>query len=373
MFGYMIMIPFNDLSRTETVSENFFEGLKEIIRSGLYLSGTHTKNFENSLSDYLNVPYVKALSSGTSALVLALKSLSISENSDVLITANSGAYSRIAVEIVNLNPVYVDVELDGLLTVKALEKAATKNAKALIVTHLYGQVGEIDEIYQFCKKNEIYLIEDCAQALGAKRNGRFAGSWGDVSAFSFYPTKNLGAMGDAGAIATSSHSLHEKIQKLSQYGWGSKYSIEVKGGENSRIDEIQAFILSQRLPDLDTHNQRRRTIWRRYKQAFEGSTYRLIGSPTESFVAHLAVVDANTDRDVFREFLDTKGIQTAIHYPIPDHLQIGFPGSHLSLPNTEFLAKSIFSLPLFPELTEAEIEYVCKSILEFTSNFKNKR
>lgn len=365
-------LPFNDLSRSEIMSEEFFEGLIELIRSGLYLSGPHTKDFECLLSEYLNVPYVKALSSGTSALVLALKSLGISENSDVLITANSGAYSRIAVELGNLNPVYVDVEMDGLLTVKALEIAATKNTKALIVTHLYGQVGEIDEIYQYCKKNKIFLIEDCAQALGAKRNGRLAGSWGNVSTFSFYPTKNLGAMGDAGAIATSSQSIYERIGKLSQYGWGSKYSIEVKGGENSRMDEIQAFILSERLPHLDIQNQRRRDIWGRYAQAFEGGTYRLIGSPTESFVAHLAVVDANTDRDSFREFLDAKGIQTAIHYPIPDHLQIGLPSSHLSLPNTEYLAKSIFSLPLFPELTGTEIDYVCKSIIEFISNLKNR-
>jgi len=368
-----VHLPFNDLSRSETISEDFFAGLMELIRTGHYLSGPYTKSFENTLSEYLGVPFVKAVSSGTSALVLALKSLRLPEGSDVLMTANSGAYSRIAAEISNLNSVYVDVELDGLLTVMALEKAATENTKALIVTHLYGQLGEMDEIYQFCKENKVYLVEDCAQALGAKRDGRFAGSWGDVSAFSFYPTKNLGAMGDAGAVATSSKAIYEKIEKLSQYGWGAKYSIEMKGGENSRIDEIQAFILLKRLPRLDISNQRRRYIWEKYARAFDGSGYGLIGHPDESFVAHLAVVDAKTDRDAFREFLGTKGIHTAIHYPIPDHLQIGFPNDQLSLPNTEYLAKSIFSLPLFPELTKTEVDYVCSSITEFISDLANKR
>ena len=366
-------LPFNDLSRSETISEDFIDGLIELIRSGHYLSGQHTKNFEFSLSDYLGVPFIKALSSGTSALVLALKSLDLDEHAEVLMTANSGAYSRIATELTHLNPVYSDVDLDGLAGVKALESGVTENTKAIIVTHLYGQVGEMDEISRFCKKHEIYLIEDCAQALGAKRNGRSAGSWGDVSTFSFYPTKNLGAMGDAGAIATSSRSIYENIQKLSQYGWGAKYSIEVKGGENSRIDEIQAYILSERLPRLDILNQTRRHIWARYALAFKGSAYRLIGQSSESFVAHLAVVDAQGDRDAFREFLDSKGIQTAIHYPIPDHLQIVFPSIGLSLPNTEYLSKSIFSLPLFPELAETEIDYVCKAITEFVGDSSNKR
>ena len=366
-------LPFNDLSRSETISADFFEGLIELIRSGQYLSGKHTKNFEFSLSEYLGVSFVKALSSGTSALVLALKSLNLGERSDVLMSANSGAYSRIAAEITNLNPVYVDVDLDGLVGVKTLESAVTENTKAIIVTHLYGQVGEMDEIYQFCKKNKIYLIEDCAQALGAKRNGRPAGSWGDVSAFSFYPTKNLGAMGDAGAIATSSRSIYENIQKLSQYGWSSKYSIDIKGGENSRMDEIQAYILSERLPRLDIMNQTRRHIWERYAQAFKGSNYRLIGQSTESFVAHLAVVDAKTNRNSFRKFLDSKGIQTAIHYPIPDHLQIAFPSAGLSLPNTEYLSESIFSLPLFPELEEIEIDYLCRAITEFIGDSSEKK
>ena len=365
-------LPFNNLSRSETFSENFIEGLIELIRSGQYLSGPQTRNFEFALSDYLGVPFVKALSSGTSALVLALKSLSLDRQSEVLMTANSGAYSRIAAELAHLDPVYMDVDLDGLVGLKQIESAVTKSTKAIIVTHLYGQLGEMDEISRFCKENKIYLIEDCAQALGAKRNGKFAGSWGDVSAFSFYPTKNLGAMGDAGAIATSSRAIYENIQKLSQYGWSTKYSIEVKGGENSRIDEIQAYILSERLPHLDVLNQTRRLIWKRYALAFKGGTYRLIGQSAESFVAHLAVVDAKGDRDSFRSYLDSKGIQTAIHYPIPDHFQVAFPSRGLTLPNTEYLSKSIFSLPLFPELAETEISYVCSAITEFIRDHSNK-
>lgn len=364
-------VPFNDLSRSETMSESFFVRLEEMIRSGQYISGPHTKKFEQSLAEYIGVPYVKAVSSGTSALVLALKSLDLPEKSNVLITANSGGYARIAAEMANLNSVYVDVGLEGLLTLRDLENVTAENVRALIVTHLYGQMAEIEEIHAFCGRNQIYLVEDCAQSLGANRNQKFAGSWGDVSAFSFYPTKNLGAMGDAGAVATSSKTLYETLQKLSQYGWGAKYSIEIKGGENSRMDEIQAFILSERLLRLDLLNERRRQIWRRYNQAFKGSPYRLIGQMTEAFVAHLAVVDAKNDRDAFRSFLHSKDIQTAIHYPIPDHRQRGFLDEPLSLPNTEYLGRSAFSLPLFPELTEEEVEYLCTSVSEFVNCLAN--
>lgn len=364
-------LPFNDLSRSETMSEDFFVRLAELIRSGHYLSGPHTKNFENSLAKYLGLPFVKSLSSGTSAIVLALKALELPEKSNVLITANSGGYARIAAEMANLNSVYVDVELDGLITSKQLEDVASENIRALIVTHLYGQVGEIEEISAYCQRNKIYLIEDCAQSLGARKNGKCAGSWGDISTFSFYPTKNLGAMGDAGAIATSSEIIYRRIEMLSQYGWSTKYSIDIKGGENSRMDEIQAFVLSERLLRLDFLNERRRQIWKKYEQALMSSKYRLIGQPNESFVAHLAVVDAKNDREAFRSFLDAKGIQTAVHYPISDHRQVGFYDELLSLPISEYLGGSIFSLPLFPELTDEEVEYLCTSIREFVNDFAN--
>ena len=363
-------LPFNDLSRSDTLSEDFFLRLAEFIRGGLYLSGPQTKTFEHSLAQYLKVPFVRGLSSGTSALVIALKSLELPEKSNVLITANSGGYSRVAAELANLNSVYVDVGLNGLLTSKELENVEPENIRALIVTHLYGQVGEIDEIQAYCQRNQIYLIEDCAQALGAKKNGKRAGSWGDVSIFSFYPTKNLGAMGDAGAIATSSETIYKRIEKLSQYGWGTKYSIDIKGGENSRMDEIQAFILSERLSILDNLNERRLHIWKRYSQALVNTKYRLIGEPSESFVAHLAVVDAKEDRELFRSFLEAKGIQTAVHYPISDHRQLGLYEQNLSLPISEYLEKSVFSLPLFPELTDEEVEYLCAAISEFTNGVK---
>lgn len=360
-------LPLNDLSRSDTFSEDFFVRLESLIRSGLYLSGPHAENFEYLLAEYLRVPYVKGLASGTSALVIALKSLDLPEKSNILITANSGGYSRIAAELANLNSVYVDVGLDGLITSKELENVVSDNIRALVVTHLYGQVGEIDEIHEYCQRNQIYLIEDCAQSLGARKNGKRAGSWGDVSTFSFYPTKNLGAIGDAGAIATSSETIYKRIEKLSQYGWGTKYSIDIKGGDNSRMDEIQAFVLSERLSTLDNLNARRLQIWKRYSQAFVNTKYRLIGQPSESFVAHLAVVDAKNDREAFRSFLKAKGIQTGVHYPISDHRQLGFYDQKLALPISEYLEKSVFSLPLFPELTDEEVEYLCASISEFTN------
>lgn len=187
-----------------------------------------------------------------------------------------------------------------------------------------------------------------------------------MSTFSFYPTKNLAGIGDGGAVATNSPELNDRVRKLSQYGWGRKYSIDILGGENSRMDEIQAFVLLERLPHLEEMNERRREIWLKYETALANSTFRLLGNPSESFVGHLAVIDAGVERDRFREFLFERGIETAIHYPIPDHLQTAMRDESCELPNTEYLAQSIFSIPLFPELQDMEVDYVCMMLAEFS-------
>jgi len=358
-------IPFNDLSRSKSLNKGFFVKLEELLLSGHYLFGPHTKELEESLSVYLNIPYVRAVSSGTSALTLALKSLNLPENSTIIASANSGSYARIAAEQAKLQTKYVDVDLNGIISLPQLKALDDNEACALVVTHLYGQIGDMLSLKEYCQNREIFLIEDCAQSFGATFEKRRAGSWGDIGVFSFYPTKNLAAMGDAGAIATSSSELFARIQALSQYGWGNKYSVEIKGGENSRIDEIQAFILCNRLEVVDDQNRKRRKIWRRYADALQNTTYRLLGTDADCFVAHLAVIDASQRRDDFRTFLQLRGIQTAIHYPIPDYQQEGFSDESISLPNTEYLTNSIFSIPIFPELTETEVQYICDALKDF--------
>ena len=360
-------IPLNDLSRSVSLNRVLYDSMTELLESGHYIFGPHTKNLETLLSRYLGVPFVRMVSSGTSALTIALKSLNLPIGSEIITSANSGSYARIAAEQANLVTRYVDVNLSGGIDINQLPDKTNAKTKALIVTHLYGQIVNLPQIKEYCENHQLILIEDCAQSFGAVYEGKKAGSWGHISTFSFYPTKNLAAMGDAGAIATHSQELHSRIKALSQYGWGDKYSVETLGGDNSRIDEIQALILCIRLKAIDDLNVRRREIWRSYLHALRDSRFRLIGSDNESFVAHLAVIDAGSQREDFREFLRLKGIQTAVHYPIPDYKQKAFLDTTLSLANTEYLTESIFSIPIFPELSEIEIKFICDALEEFSA------
>lgn len=351
-------IAFNDLSRSPDFDSIFFSKLEAVIRKGSFISGTLTREFEVMFAEKFKLSPVKTLSNGTSALGLGLKALNLKQGSNVLISGNSGGYARVAIEAAKLNAVYVDVTDDGLINLKEVLKAKLMRIDALIVTHLYGQLCDMDPLQQYCKKNNIYLIEDCAQAVGANFDGKYAGSWGDISTFSFYPTKNLAAIGDAGAVSAKSPEIFARLKKLSQYGWSEKYTNEIRGGENSRMDEIQAFVLLERLPRLVDANNRRREIWKRYMNSLNAK-FRLIGNTSESFVAHLGVIDAGEYRENFRSYLHKSGIETAIHYPIADFHQKAFLDQKIDLPNTLRLCDGIFSIPLYPELTNEEVSYIC--------------
>ena len=362
--GSFMKVPLNDLSRSKTLNTEFAEKLSRMLFAGNYISGPLVAEFSERFAQTFNLGYVTCLANGTSALTIALKSLLLPLNSRVMIAANAGGYARVAIEAANLNATYVDVNESGLLDLNDIANADLSGVRALIVTHLYGQLCEMSEIKSFCKQRNILLIEDCAQAVGAKKGDNYAGSWGDISSFSFYPTKNLGAMGDAGAIATTSIDISQRVKMLSQYGWGEKYYSEILNGENSRMDEIQALVLLNRLPDLESLNSRRREIWQRYSSHLD-KPFRLLGTNHESNVAHLAVIDGRDKRKEFREFLQARQIETSVHYPLPDYQQGAFRDSNQSLPNTESLCDSIFSIPLFPELREEEIQFVCRAITDF--------
>lgn len=360
----LVRVPLNDLSRSEALNQSLVEDLFSIVMSGNYISGPQVAEFSKVFAQTFNLGYVTGLANGTSALTIALKSLLLPKGSRVLIAANAGGYARVALDAVNLNATYVDVNETGLLDLDHISRADLTEVRAVIVTHLYGQLCEMASIKEFCKKERIFLIEDCAQAVGAKADGNYAGSWGDLSTFSFYPTKNLGAMGDAGAIATKSTELDKRVKMLSQYGWGEKYFNEIPNGENSRMDEIQAMVLLRRLPHLTELNLRRKEIWQRYSSCLS-EPFRILGTNSESFVAHLGIIDAGDRRQQFRAYLQERLIETSIHYPIPDYSQVAFLDSKQSLPNTEFLCDSIFTIPLFPGLREDEIQYVCDAMSNF--------
>lgn len=358
-------VPFNDVSRRYTFSETMKFEMFELIQNGPYLNGEITSRFQTRFADFIGTEFCLGVSSGTTALEIALASLSLPKGSKVLVAANAGGYGSIAINKTSHVPVYLDVNNDGILDVQSIMNASSE-ISAVIVTHLYGQTVRLDQLSDYLKERNIFLIEDCAQAVGAFIGYKRAGSFGDVSAFSFYPTKNLGAVGDAGAVCTSDTKIFERSSKLREYGWSRRYFSEYNMGGNNRIDEIQALVLDSQLHKLDDWNSRRRLIWERYNVATKKSGLRLLGSNSAEFVAHLAVIDC-TDRDRFIRYMNAAGIDTAIHYPYPDYVQPGLTHEKIqeSLGTTERLCSSVVSIPLFPELTEDEISKVENALVNY--------
>jgi dTDP-4-amino-4,6-dideoxygalactose transaminase len=265
-------------------------------------------------------------------------------------------------------PVFVDVHPASMMMAgAALQAALSPRTAAIVVTHLYGALAAMEDLSAIAARQAIPLIEDCAHAPGAERAGRKAGTWGTLGCFSFYPTKNLGAAGDAGAIVTSDASLAARARALRQYGWTSKYHSAIPGGRNSRLDEIQAAVLRAKLPYLAGWNARRREIASAYCDALAGSGICLPPNPTGcDYVAHLFVI-RSTHRDRIRQCLAAAGIATDVHYPVPDHLQEslrGIPFRCGPLPVTERCAAQILTLPCFPEMTGAEVDEVVRTVRE---------
>jgi dTDP-3-amino-2,3,6-trideoxy-4-keto-D-glucose/dTDP-3-amino-3,4,6-trideoxy-alpha-D-glucose/dTDP-2,6-dideoxy-D-kanosamine transaminase len=361
-----LAIPLNDLRRGVLADPEIAEAVERVTRSGWYVLGEETSAFEAELADYLGVDHVIGVASGTDALELALLALGGGPAQEAVTAANAGGYAAMAARSCGMRVRFADVEDSDLLaSMRTIERALTPQTAFVVVTHLYGKMAPVEAICDLCHSRGIAVIEDCAQAAGARRNGRYAGSFGDAAAFSFYPTKNLGAIGDGGAIATSDAVVAERAYRLRQYGWGVKYRVEEGGGRNSRLDEIQAAVLRVRLARLDGLNRRRRKIAARYASALSGGRSWMAQDGGEDYVAHLAVL-RTPHRTVLEEGLRARGVGTAVHYPLPDHHQkvIGAPGA--SLPVTTAASEQILSLPCFPELELEEIDSVCSALVEVT-------
>jgi dTDP-3-amino-2,3,6-trideoxy-4-keto-D-glucose/dTDP-3-amino-3,4,6-trideoxy-alpha-D-glucose/dTDP-2,6-dideoxy-D-kanosamine transaminase len=303
-------------------------------------------------------------SNGSDALELALRVAARGRNGSVLTAANAGGYTTVAAARAGLDARYADVDASTLcLNASSVEDALRADVIVVVVTHLYGRVADIESIVKLCHARDISVVEDCAQAIGARSGGRSVGSFGDFAAFSFYPTKNLGALGDGGAVTTSDPGAADELRRLRQYGWGSRYAITADGGRNARLDEIQAAVLRVRLPLVDAWNERRRAIIRRYASAPTSDDIKILPATGEDHVAHLAVARSR-ERDRVRARLAQAGIATDVHYPIPDYRQTAFGErwQGFSLPQTEAAVASVFTLPCFPQLTDAEIEHVCDAL-----------
>lgn len=366
------MIPINDLTRHDSPLSSWYaeaEAVSEVVTGGWFFGGPATRAFESGFSDYLGVGGCAGVASGTDALTLALAALEVGPGSRVATVANAGFYTSLACRRLGALPVYVDVDPEtACMDAERLDEVLDGSFAAVVVTHLYGQAAEMDRILGITGRWGVPVLEDCAQAAGARIGGQMVGSFGAVSAFSFYPTKNLGAVGDAGAVATNDEALLARVRSMAQYGWGRKYEVDFPGGMNSRLDEIQAAVLSVRLGALDELNHVRRGILRRYQAVAKSHGARLFFTDDASHVGHLAVVTVS-DRDMARRALCDLGVQTEIHYPIPDYRQRlvlseaqPFTGAVVELPVTEGLSKSVLTVPCFPTMTAQEIGAVVEGL-----------
>ena len=345
---------------------DFTTPIQKVLNSHWYVLGDEVKNFEKEFAQYVGVKHCVSVASGSDALELALRCLGIKSGDSVVTVANAGFYSSTAIHAIGAKPIYVDVEENTLtLCPKALEAIIHTKPAAIVVTHLYGQLANIEELVRIAHDAKVPILEDCAQAHGAKRNGQLAGSFGDIACFSFYPTKNFGALGDGGAVVTNNHDLSKCLLQLRQYGWSKKYLVSISGGRNSRLDEMQAAILRIKLPHLDACNNQRRSIAERYNLALANLNIKLPRCIDESYVAHLYVIRTSKRSDL-AAFLNTQKISTDIHYPVPDHQQPAYlTESKNPLSITETACETVISLPCYPGLSDEKVLRVISAVTHF--------
>lgn len=367
-----VMVPINDLRRLVSTNPQRFSGpVLSAIESGWWLNGVATQTFCDSFARYVGADRCIGVANGSDALEIAFRAIlqvRRPQGSEVVTVPNAGGYSTLACRLSGLTPVYADIdEGSQLASIASIVSCLGPQTAFVVVTHLYGSpldVLELRRSMDVAGYGAVGILEDCAQAHGATLGDRKVGSLGDIATFSFYPTKNLGAFGDAGAIVTSDAELAHAADALRQYGWSSKYRIERPFGRNSRMDEIQAAVLSVQLPDLDEANARRGDILRRYAQAApRGVT--VVRSPAGS-VAHLAVVLAE-DRDDLRRYLTEKAIGTDIHYPVLDPDQPGWQSLACreapdGLATARASVTRLLTLPCFPTMREDEIDQVSEAL-----------
>lgn len=365
-------IKFLDLQKiNQNHQEEIEEQLISVHRSGWYLLGKYTENFENNLAQYLGVKHAIGVANGLDALRLiirAYKELGIFKNDDeIIVPANTYIASVLAITDNDLIPVFVEPNPQTHnLDIKKIEAAITSKTCAIMTVHLYGQVSFDDELSNIAEKYNLKIIEDNAQAIGAKYNNKKTGNLGDAASFSFYPGKNLGALGDGGAVATNDNQLALTIRALANYGSSEKY-VNIYQGLNSRLDEIQAAILNVKLKSLDNDNRKRRNIAEKYLSGIKNSKIILPNIPidTEAHVWHLFVIRTEM-RDKLQIYLHKKGIQCIIHYPIPPHKQLCYPlYNHLKYPITELLCNEVLSIPISQVMEEDEVNYIIEALNNF--------
>jgi len=362
-------VEFNLLDRQyEQYQEEYKEAAIRVLKSGWYILGNELKAFEEEYANWEGTKYCVGVNSGLDALILAIRALGIKKGDEVIVPANTYIASVMGITLNGATPVFIEPDEYYNIDVTKIESAITKNTKAILAVHLYGQIADMPKIVEIARENTLSVIEDCAQAHGAKLNGEKAGTFGDIGCFSFFPTKNLGAFGDAGAIITNDKSLEDKVRTLRNYGSKVKYYNEFVG-MNSRLDEMQAALLRVKLKHLEGLLEERMQLAKKYLGNIKNDKIILpkVKEDMTSHVFHLFIIQTE-QRNQLQDYLHENGIKTQIHYPIPPHLAECYSDlNHKEgdFPITEKGACQVLSLPLYNGMTQAEIEYVINTLNKY--------
>ncbi len=362
-------IPFVSFKPMEReLDKDLRDAFERVYTRSWYIEGVEDQEFENSFAEYCGMNYCVGVGNGLDALMLALKALGVGDGDEVIVPANTYIATALAVSYVGATPVLVDADVNTFnIDASKIEEAITPKTKTIMPVHLYGQPCDMDPIMEIAKKHNLFVVEDCAQAHGARYKGKLIGSFGDASGFSFYPGKNLGALGDAGATVTNDEGIAKKVRALGNYGSDYKYH-HIYMGNNSRLDEMQAAFLAAKLPHLNRMNEERRKIAARYLEGISNPKIVLPIVPDYAEpVWHIFGIKCK-ERDELEKYLSDKGIGTNKHYPIPVHLQecynlLGYKEG--DFPAAEEISTTELSLPMYYGMTDEEIDYVIDAINSF--------
>ena len=346
------------------LAEEIGTAIRTVIEKGRFILGPQVEAFESEFAAYCETAQCIGAANGTDALELALRALEVGPGDRVATVANAGGYCTSAILAIGAEPLFVEVDDESMtMDPAALAAAIGSGVRAVVATHLYGRMADMPAILPAA--GAVPVIEDCAQAHGAQLEGRTAGTWGAVGCYSFYPTKNLGALGDGGALITNDPMLANRIRSLGQYGWNGKYRSKIRGGRNSRLDEIQAAVLRVKLPHLNEWNRRRRAIASSYNRLLSCCELQL-PAISAGYVAHLYVL-RSPHRDHLRRALSSASIGCDVHYPVLDHLQESAGGrrwAEVELPVSAACCREVLTLPCFPELCDDEVDAVAEAACE---------
>ena len=351
----------------EKYQEEFEQKAVEVLRSGWYVLGKEVSSFEEEFAAYIEGNYCVGLASGLDALWIAFRLLGIGQGDEVIVQGNTYIASVMGITMNGATPVFVEPDAYYGIDADKIEEKITQKTKAILVVHLYGVASRMDKIVALCEKYNLRLVEDCAQSHGARFNGQMTGTFGDVGCFSFYPSKNLGAFGDAGAVVVKDKELADKFKVFRNYGSEKRYYNKLVGA-NSRLDELQAGLLRVRLPHLNELNKEKEAIANRYTEKLNNPKLMLPKIPEGATCVWHQYVLRCDERDRLIQYLEERGIGTIIHYPIPPHLSEAY--AYLGhgegfLPITEEYAKTVLSIPMYNGMTQEEQDYVIKALNEF--------